>query len=280
MTVLRAPAKLNLGLLVGPTRGDGLHEIASLFCPLTLADRITVSEAEADEVVCEDVAGPNLAGEALTALREAGWQRPALRIEIDKRIPIAAGLGGGSADAAAVLRMAAGEVDGLEAIAARLGADVTSQLDPALAYVRGTGEIVEALPEPAEFAVVLIPFDDGLTAAEVYAEFDRLGGGRDAAELEEAGARLCEAASDGASPVEYAALLENDLGRAALSLRPLIAEALDALREAGAATALVTGSGPTVYGVFPDIVAADGACASLPPRFAGAIVSGPARRGA
>jgi len=101
---LRAPAKLNLCLYLGRTRDDGLHELCSLFCPLTLSDRIVVSESEADEVVCPDVEGPNLAEAALAGLRARGWSRPPVRIEIEKRIPVAAGLGGGSADAAAVLR--------------------------------------------------------------------------------------------------------------------------------------------------------------------------------
>ena len=280
MKALRAPAKLNLALLVGPSRADGLHEVASLFCPLTLADRLAVAEADVDEVVCKDVAGPNLAAAALAALREGGWQGPPLRIEIDKRIPIAAGLGGGSADAAAVLRLARGEVDGLEAIAARLGADVTSQLDPGLAYVSGAGERVGPLPDPNEFALVLIPFANGLSAADVYAEAERLGGGREQAELERAGARLREAAAGGASPLDYAELLVNDLQDAAMSLRPQVREAVSALRNVGAGAALVTGSGPTAFGLFADIVEADRACAALPPRFANAIVSGPARRGA
>ena len=117
---LSAPAKLNLCLYLGPRRDDGLHELCSLFEPLTLADLIavptsTTSErgqsrighvAERDEVVCPGVEGENLAARALAALRERGWEVPPLRIEIDKRIPVAAGLGGGSADAAAVLRLA------------------------------------------------------------------------------------------------------------------------------------------------------------------------------
>jgi len=271
----RAPAKLNLALLVGPTRDDGLHEIASLFCPLALADRIAVEEGEVDAVVCEGVNGPNLAAAALAALRDAGWRGPPLRIEIDKRIPVAAGLGGGSADAAAVLRLAGEEVDGLAAIATGLGADVTSQVDPAFAYVRGAGEVVELLPAPPAFALVLIPFARGLSAAAVYAEADRLGLGRDGAALERAGQRLREAAASGASPLDYADLLINDLQQAVLSLRPEVGEALEALRGVGARTALVTGSGPTVYGLFADIVEADRACAALPPRFADAIVTGP-----
>ncbi|MGH2957484.1 MAG: 4-(cytidine 5'-diphospho)-2-C-methyl-D-erythritol kinase, partial [Solirubrobacterales bacterium] len=103
--VLAAPAKLNLCLYLGPPREDGLHEIVSVFEPLELADQLRVSRAEADEVVCEGIEAPDLVARALAALREAGWRSPPLRIEVEKRIPVAAGLGGGSADAAAVLRL-------------------------------------------------------------------------------------------------------------------------------------------------------------------------------
>jgi 4-diphosphocytidyl-2-C-methyl-D-erythritol kinase len=116
--LLHAPAKLNLCLYLGRRRDDGLHELCSLFEPLALADLIEVSEAEVDEVICHGVEGENLAAAALAALREAGWEQPPLRIEIEKRVPVAAGLGGGSADAAAVLRLAAGEVAELPRIAA------------------------------------------------------------------------------------------------------------------------------------------------------------------
>ena len=141
--IFRAPAKLNLCLYLGRVREDGLHRLTSLFCPLVLSDRIVVSELEdglADEIVCAEVEGPNLVNVALDALRARGWDRPPLRIEIDKRIPVAAGLGGGSADAAAVLRMARGEVEDLEALALGLGADVPSQLDHRFALVGGAGE--------------------------------------------------------------------------------------------------------------------------------------------
>ncbi|HKA67074.1 MAG TPA: hypothetical protein VKG03_04115, partial [Solirubrobacterales bacterium] len=104
--LLHAPAKLNLCLYLGPRRADGLHELCSLFEPLMLADLIEVSEAGEDEVICEGVEGENLAGRALAALRERGWERGPLRIAIEKRVPVAAGLGGGSADAAAILRLA------------------------------------------------------------------------------------------------------------------------------------------------------------------------------
>jgi 4-diphosphocytidyl-2-C-methyl-D-erythritol kinase len=273
--IVRAPAKLNLCLYLGPRRDDGLHEIRSLFCPLTLADRIVVSEAEADEVVCPEVDGRNLATGALAALRDAGWSAPPVRVEIEKRIPIAAGLGGGSADAGALLRLARDELDAVPALAARLGADVPSQVDPAFALIAGAGESIEALPPPAEFAMVLVPGEDGLRTVDVYAEADRLGLGRDRDELERVAEELRGAAGRGASPLEYSELLVNDLQRAALSLRPEIATALAALDEAGAARSLLTGSGPTAFGLFADIAAADRAAAALPPRFANAIVAAP-----
>jgi 4-diphosphocytidyl-2-C-methyl-D-erythritol kinase len=271
--VVRAPAKLNLCLYVGSVRADGLHELRSLFCPLMLADRIEVSSDEADLVVCDGVEGPNLAAGALAALRRSGWASPPLRIEIQKRIPVAAGLGGGSADAAAVLRLAQGEVGRIGEIAAELGADVPFQLDPGFALVAGAGERVERLPPPREFAVVLIPFEQGLRSGDVYAEADRLGSGRTPKELDEIEGRLREATGNSASPLDYADLLVNDLQEAALALRPEASEALRALADAGAGATLVTGSGPTAVGLFDDIVAADRAAGTLPPQYANAIVT-------
>jgi len=258
-----APAKLNLCLYLGAPRADGLHELCSLFEPLALADRIEVGEAERDEVICPGVEGENLAARALAALRAASWDRTPLRIEIEKRIPIAAGLGGGSADAAAVLRLARGEVADLGEIAAGLGADVPSQLTPALALVRGAGEQVERLPAPVPHAVVLLPDGGGLSTAEVFAEADRLGLGRRAEELEELAGSLRTVAGEGASPLDYPELLVNDLEPAATSLWPRIGAALELLRGAGAAKALLTGSGPTVFGLFPELVAAQAAAERL-----------------
>jgi 4-diphosphocytidyl-2-C-methyl-D-erythritol kinase len=273
---IEAPAKLNLCLYLGPRRGDGLHELCSLFEPLALADLITLptlttpgvgqsrmGDAERDEVVCPGVDGENLAARALAALREHGWTRPPLRVEIEKRIPVAAGLGGGSADAAAVLRLAAGEVESLEEIALELGADVPSQLVPALALVRGVGERVERLPAPAPHAVVLLPGGGGLSTAEVFAEADRLGLGRPAEELDELAETVRGVAGAGASPLSYPELLVNDLEPAARSLRPDIGEALDALRAACPPRALLTGSGPTAFGIFEDLAAARAAAVGL-----------------
>jgi 4-diphosphocytidyl-2-C-methyl-D-erythritol kinase len=260
---LLAPAKLNLCLYLGRAREDGLHELCSLFEPLALADLITVTPAERDEVLCPGVEGENLAAKALAGLREHGWTREPLRIEIEKKVPVAAGLGGGSSDAAAVLRLAAGEVADLPELALELGADVPSQLRPSLALVRGAGERLEPLPEPAEHAAVLLPGGGGLGTAAVFAEADRLGLGRGPEELDELGGHLREAAGAGASPLEYPDLLVNDLEPAALSLRPDVAEALEALRAAGAPQAILSGSGPTAVGLFPDLAAAQAAAAQL-----------------
>ena len=257
--LLHAPAKLNLCLYFGPRREDGLHALCSLFEPLALADLIEVSEATSDEVICPAVDGENLASRALAALRERGWEQPPLRVEIEKRVPVAAGLGGGSADAAAVLRLAAGDLGDLQGLAAELGADVPSQLQPALALVQGAGERVELLPEPASHTAVLLPDGGGLSTAEVFAEADRLGLGRGAEELEALAAELRRVAGAGASPLAYAELLANDLEPAARSLRPAIGDALDELREAGAPVALLSGSGPTAVGLFAD---GDAACAA------------------
>jgi 4-diphosphocytidyl-2-C-methyl-D-erythritol kinase len=250
--ILEAPAKLNLCLYLGPTREDGLHEIVSLFEPLELADRLEVSEAEVDRVTCEEVEGPDLAAQALAALRDAGWERPPIRIDTRKRIPVAAGLGGGSADAGAVLRMARGEVEGLGEIAAGLGADVPSQLDPHPCLVAGAGERVEELEPGPPLAALLVPQGEGLSTADVYAEADRLGLQRDPEELARIGDELREVAAGGLRPLDRRDLLVNDLQPAALSLRPELGSVIEELQQAGAAHAAVTGSGPTVFGLFSD----------------------------
>ena len=195
------------------------------------------------------------------------------------RRTLAAGLAGGSADAAAVLRLAGEQLTELPELAVGLGADVPSQLEPGFALVSGAGEAVEPLPAPGEFGVVLIPDDEGLDTGAVYAEADSLGLAREADELDRLAERLRGATASGASPLAYADLLANDLEQAAISLRPGIAEALVALEEVGATRALITGSGPTAVGLFEDVVAADSAAAALPPRYADAIVSTPQRLG-
>ena len=251
---LTAPAKVNLALYLGGTRDDGLHELSSVFAPISLADRLTVLEGDgsADHVETPGIEQPDLTARALAALRDAGWERAPLRVTVDKRIPVAAGLGGGSADAAAVLRLAADDLpaEELARIAASLGADVPSQIDPRFSLVGGAGEWVTPLPDPKPFSVVLLPDPEGLSTPEVFAEADRLGLPRDAEEIDAKRSELASAFTAGESPLSMDALLTNDLAPAAISLRPSIAEAIDALEGAGAAVARVTGSGPTTFGLF------------------------------
>jgi len=270
-----APAKLNLCLYVGPRREDGLHEIRSLFEPLELADELKVIEAEQDEVICQGIDAPDLTAKALSALREHGWKGPPLRIEVTKRVPVAAGLGGGSADAAAVLRLARGEVEGLRAIAAAIGADVPSQLQPRPCLVAGAGEVIEPAPPPADHGVVLIPQPEGLATAQVYTEADRLGSPRGENELEAIRRRLRDAVDEGGSPLSYREHLVNDLQPAAISLRPEIETALGALEEDGAPHAMVTGSGPTAVGLYASPEEAATAAERLRERFPGVIATAP-----
>jgi 4-diphosphocytidyl-2-C-methyl-D-erythritol kinase len=265
----RAYAKVNLVLRVGPPRADGLHPLCSLFASLDLADDVRVEEAASDEVVCPGIAGDNLAAAALTAFRAAaGVDLPPLQIEIVKRIPVAAGLGGGSADAAAVLRAANALTgsplsgDELRRVGAAIGSDVPSQVEPRHAIVTGVGERVEPVDLPA-MTLVLVPQTQGLSTAAVYGELDRLG--EYANDLDPGPLRVLA----GSTPPDVAAGLANDLQPAALSLRPELAGVVDALLAAGAVAAQVTGSGPTAFGVFGGRDAAERAADALP----GAIVA-------
>jgi 4-diphosphocytidyl-2-C-methyl-D-erythritol kinase len=274
-----APAKVNLCLYVGERRSDGLHEICSLFQSVTLADEVTIEEGgEQDEVVCQGVAGPNLAATALAAFRERfAWVAPPQRIVIDKRIPIAAGLGGGSANAGAVLRLASAAsmiyppAAELRALAAELGADVPSQVDPGTALVRGAGEQVEPVARPGELAMVLLAAKRGLSTGEVYARADELGFPK--RDLDKLASRLLAVVGDGADiPGGIVSILHNDLERAAIELEPSAARGLELLRETGADGAIVSGSGPTVFGLYPSADEAEAARASIDPRWDGETI--------
>jgi 4-diphosphocytidyl-2-C-methyl-D-erythritol kinase len=176
---------------------------------------------------------------------------------------VAGGLAGGSADAAAVMRAAnrlAGSPLGaaaLRALAARVGSDVPSQIEPAHAIVSGTGERVARVNLPA-MAFVLVPNERGLATAEVYAEADRIGATRERLDPEALRA-LAESSLE-----QLAAAIENDLEAAAMSLRPELEDVRAALLENGALAARVSGSGPTVFGVFADAQAAERAAAAIP----------------
>jgi 4-diphosphocytidyl-2-C-methyl-D-erythritol kinase len=216
----------------------------------------------------------------LASFRAAtAWDGPPVRLTIDKRIPVAAGLGGGSADAAAALRLAhaasgLGDEGLLLVLASELGADVPAQMAPGRWLASGAGEDLQALPDPVSpFGVlVLVPgleappgggdagetFQAGgeavrpamLSTAAVYAAADRLGLAHEASVLDERRAELRVALELGAAlPVE-GRLLHNDLQAASIDLCPEIEPALTQVREAGAEVAFVSGSGPTVIGLF------------------------------
>jgi 4-diphosphocytidyl-2-C-methyl-D-erythritol kinase len=261
----RAYAKLNLVLRIGRPRGDGLHPLCSLFASIDLADDVEVRPAPgaSDSVECHGVVSPNLAAAALAAFRERVPSLPPLRVHIAKCIPVAAGLGGGSADAAAVLRAAnrlsGGPLtqDALRAMAATLGSDVPSQVEPGHALVAGTGELVEPVVLPP-LPVVLVPQEEGLATADVYAQLDRMEGWREWLDAEEVRALL------DSEPSGWETSFHNDLQPAALALRPELAAVIDGLRAAGALVAGVSGSGPTCFGLFADMRTAEATAAALP----------------
>ncbi|HKE78126.1 MAG TPA: hypothetical protein VKB54_02425 [Solirubrobacteraceae bacterium] len=266
-----APAKVNLCLYLGPTRDDGRHELVTVFQPIGLADTVELTPAglgaAADRVVCPGVEGENLATVALRRFRErTGWTGSPVRLTIEKRIPVAAGMAGGSADAGAALRLAAraagiSDDNLLREIAAGLGADVAAQVRPRRYLATGAGERLTPLPAPTPYGVLVLPSNDKLATADVYREADRQGLPRSPEDL---AARLREVSTAAADLPDR--LIANDLESAARALCPSIDEALLAARGVGARHALVCGSGPTVIGLFHDIQAARGAAARLTDR--------------
>lgn len=246
-----APAKINLCLFLGGTRADGRHELVSVMQSLAWGDEVTVEPADGDEVVCPGVDGPNLAAAALAAVPD----RRALRLTIEKRIPVAAGLGGGSADAAAALRIAGREAglaeEELFALAAHLGADVPAQVRPGRSLATGAGEVLEHLDAPPPFGVLVVPSAHALSTADVYREADRLGLPRSPGGLAACHAEVRAGLGEGPFGLP-ADMLVNDLEPAALALCPAIVRDLDRIAELGADRVMVSGSGPTVLGLFAD----------------------------
>jgi 4-diphosphocytidyl-2-C-methyl-D-erythritol kinase len=216
---------------------------------------------ERDEVVCPGVEGENLAARALALFREAtGWDGPPQRLHIAKRVPVAAGMGGGSGDAAAALRLAAHAAGGapaglLHELAVQLGADVPSQLEPGRVLMSGAGERVDRLSDPEPFGLVIVPSPHSLSTPEVYRAFDRLATPRTSEELEYATA----AALAGEPPPPV-----NDLQEAARALCPAIDDALFP-------GAMVSGSGPTVFARFETPQTAREAARTIP----GAVAAEP-----
>lgn len=275
MSVLtaEAPGKLNLCLYLGPTRDDGLHEIASLFESVSLSDTLTIKQAEGlhDRALCDGVEGENLAERALRAAREAALLTgPVLEVTIEKRIPVAAGMGGGSADAAAALRLAAAIEDrplaDFNEIAFRIGADVPSQLIPGAALVHGAGERVapiepSALTGAAGRAYVIVEQQLGLSTAEVFRQSDRAG--LPEPEIVHREETLLETIAAGVDIDALCGLIENAFEPAITALRPELAGLPQLLRDHGAMAAAFTGSGPTSFGLFADHRAAESAALEL-----------------
>lgn len=261
---LVAPAKVNFGLRVIARRADGLHALESLFLPLDLADelelRLEGSGAPAVELELAGAAtgvptgAENLAVRAAQRFLEEAGLRRRVALRLAKRIPAAAGLGGGSSDAGAVLRGLARELPGavsparLRALALALGADVPFFLDPRPSLVTGAGERCEPLPGgwPC-LPLVLVNPGTPLETRRVFELYDALTPEPAASTLRPL---LPAARSQPPDSGSLAALLVNDLEPAALRLCPVIAELREALRRAGALAVGLSGSGATVFGVF------------------------------
>jgi 4-diphosphocytidyl-2-C-methyl-D-erythritol kinase len=243
-----AAAKINLALVVGPRRADGLHEVATVLQRVDLCDRVELEPASA--LAVDGFAEDTIVRTALQRLAAEAGAEPAWRVRLAKEIPVSAGLGGGSADAAAALRLANDSLcdplgpERLHALAASLGADVPFFLGPGPKLAEGAGERLTPLDIPQDFWVLLaLPAGAAKrSTAVVYSRFDELGGGPGFEERRRellAGLGLCR------RPRHLAALPPSDLAEAA-GPPPLVAE----LVRAGAFRADVSGAGPAVYGLF------------------------------
>jgi 4-diphosphocytidyl-2-C-methyl-D-erythritol kinase len=239
-----APAKINLALVVGPTRADGKHEVATVLQRIDLADRVAV--APGATLTVTGFPGDTIVRDALLGLAAAAGVEPRWTAAITKKVPVAAGLGGGSSDAATALRLANEILAAplppaeLRALAATLGADVPFFLGDGPQLGRGDGSALEPLGLPQDYWIVLVLPKGAAKAstAAVYAAFDQRGGGADWRERRE---RLDATLAEVRRPRDLAALPPNDLASS-----PLAA----ALLGLGAFRADVSGAGPTVYGLF------------------------------
>ncbi len=250
-----APAKVNPFLRVLGNRGDGYHEVETLVQPITLADGVQAAPAEEGITltVAGDRAGDVSTGEdnlVLRAARALGSERGA-HLLLAKRIFVAAGLGGGSADAAATLRaldrlwgLGLG-IEGLAPVAARIGSDVPALLPGGPVLARGRGEVVEPFQVPPTWWV-LVPFTFAITSTEAYGWWEELGSGTGPEAV-----GLLEALRAG-DLAEAGQGLANDLQEGVVRHHPIAGEAIQGLKEAGALGAIVCGSGPTVAGLVRD----------------------------
>jgi 4-diphosphocytidyl-2-C-methyl-D-erythritol kinase len=254
---VRVPAKVNLHLSVGPVRKDGFHELVTVYQAVSLYDEVTVEPADkislrvtgegADELPLDD---DNLAIRAVRAVAALLGRSPDVAISVSKGIPVAAGLAGGSADAAAALVAAdalwGGGLDRvtMEGLAAGVGSDVAFLLRGGSALGTGRGEVISPVLGTGEYHWVLAVADVGMSTPSVYTELDRM---RDAGPTPRAGDPdgVLTALRAG-DVVALGTVLTNDLQAATLKLRPQLRQVLDAGRELAAAGTLVSGSGPTV----------------------------------
>ncbi|MFC4033752.1 4-(cytidine 5'-diphospho)-2-C-methyl-D-erythritol kinase [Streptomyces polygonati] len=280
---VRVPAKVNVQLAVGGRRPDGFHDLANVFLAVGLHDLVTAEPA--DELLItaagRDVASvpldaTNLAARAAIALAKLHGVEPRVRLHIDKDIPVAGGMAGGSADAAGAL-LACDTLwglgtphDELLSLCAELGSDVPFSFVGGAALGVGRGELLTPLAVGGTFHWVFAAAPGGLSTPAVYRECDRLrreeGAGDTVAEVPAPAAdpALLAALREGAA-VALGAALANDLQPAALSLRPELRDTLAAGTAAGALAALVSGSGPTCAFLAPDAAAATRIAAELGP---------------
>jgi 4-diphosphocytidyl-2-C-methyl-D-erythritol kinase len=268
----RAPAKVNVHLAVGPLRPDGFHELRTVYLAVSLYDAVTArpgdglsltvagegatAAAGADRVPADRT---NLVWRAAELLARHAGVAPDAALAVTKTIPAAAGLAGGSADAAATLVAldalwgTQADRDDLTALAAELGSDVPFSLVGGIALGAGRGERLTPVLARRRWDWVLGIAGEGLSTPAVYAELDRLrAAGRvpDGADL--ASEEPVIAALRSGPPDVLAGALVNDLQAPALALRPALRRALTAAADAGAAGALVSGSGPTVAALAHD----------------------------
>ena len=244
-----AYAKINLALVVGPTRPDGKHEVTTVLQRIDLADRIRLERSAG--LAVEGFEDDTLVRRALELIAGEAGVEPSWRAFIAKQIPVAAGLGGGSSDAAAALELANEELGRpvadarLQELAADLGADVPFFLARGPQLGEGDGTVLTAIELPQAFTVlVLVPEAESKgSTGDVYAEFDARGG---SAGYEGRRGRLLEALAAG----NLGCLPPNDLARSPHA---------EELRRLGAFRADVSGAGPAVYGLFADVSSAEAA---------------------
>jgi len=265
---LSAPAKVNLGLRILGRREDGYHLLESLFVPIDLVDRVQIEPRDTPSVALQldgDVSGvpadgSNLALGAARAFLAAAGIVAGLGLVLEKRIPASAGLGGGSSDAAAVLRGLARlypdaiSPEGLLELALGLGADVPFFLDPRPALVTGIGERIEAISGLPAFPLLLAHPGAPLATRDVYRAYDALPASL--TPVQTGSTMLTISALRECGDRALAELLENDLEPAAGRLCPRITELREVIEGSGALAVGMSGSGPTIFGIFRDTIAA------------------------